>query len=92
MDIEKYIQRAKETQDEHENLCRRCGKCCEAGSDQCAKLMPQSDGNYLCADYDNRLGKQIIIGGSEFTCVQIRDHVALGYKIAGCPYFSVIFQ
>jgi hypothetical protein len=34
------------------------------------------------------LGKQRTVSGAEFTCVEIRDHVSLGYTIEGCPYFS----
>lgn len=88
MDAEKYLESAQKAQSEYESVCRRCGRCCGVGNDPCVKLALQIDGSYLCADYDNRLGKQKTIGGNEFTCVQIRDHVSLGYAIEGCPYFN----
>jgi len=88
MDSGKYIHYTNETLSEYEALCKRCGRCCEAGGDPCANLTKQADGRHYCKDYNNRLGKQKTVNGAEFTCVEVRDHVALGYTIDGCPYFS----
>ena len=87
-EINKYAEGLFRAQVEYEALCKRCGACCIAEADPCANLIKQLDGTYLCRDYHNRLGKQKTINGGEFTCVEIRDHVSLGYTIPGCPYFS----
>ena len=88
MDDGRYIHYTTETRNEYEALCKRCGRCCIAGGDPCANLMKQADSSYFCKNYENRLGKQKTVSGSEFTCVEVRDHVSLGYTIEGCPYFS----
>lgn len=88
MDDIVYSRHSKQLFKAYEGLCKRCGRCCGLENDLCAELVKQADGTYLCRDYQHRIGKHRTVGGNEFTCVEIRDHVALGYTIAGCPYFS----
>ena len=88
MDTQRYVERTKEEQESYEAKCRRCGRCCGVEKDPCLNLMQQADGKYFCKDYENRLRPQKTVGGTEFTCVEIRRHTAKNYIIEDCPYFA----
>lgn len=69
-----------------ESLCTRCGECCGALDDPCAKLEPSEDGGYRCKAYDDRLGPQKTVSGASFNCVPIRQHIADATLRANCSY------
>lgn len=74
---------------EHEGLCKRCGKCCGAGTQEpCSNLALEPSGKYYCKSYENRLGMQRTISGRTFTCVNIRDVLAKGLPHEGCGYVA----
>ena len=71
---------------EFEAKCRQCGQCCGSMDDPCSKLRLSPDGRYYCSDYDNRLGPCVTVGGQEFNCVSIREHIAKGTLRPDCGY------
>ena len=73
---------------EFEALCLRCGKCCGAGGDPCAKLVKNDDGKYTCEAYDARLGLQLTVSGKPFTCVPINDVINKGMPNQACGYLT----
>lgn len=72
---------------EHEALCKRCGKCCGADTNEpCSNLVVGQDGKFFCRSYANRLGAQRTVSGRIFTCVDIRDVLAKGLPYEDCGY------
>jgi len=87
MDEIKYNNKQAEQLQEYEALCKRCGKCCGAGtSEPCSNLAVYHDGKFYCKSYQNRLGMQRTVSGRVFTCVDIRDVLAKGIPHEGCGY------
>jgi hypothetical protein len=88
MDKVIYWQKQKESEDNYESRCKRCGACCGApGQDACARLRCDGDGKYYCSVYAERIGLQKTVSGKEFHCVLIRDlGPNLPYK--SCAYFN----
>ena len=74
---------------QHETLCRRCGRCCgSTDGDPCSKLIKNRDGTYSCSDYANRLGQQSTVSGKTFECVPIQDVKKAGGLRPGCGYIQ----
>ena len=86
--MDRIIYNKKQDKDlsDHEELCRRCGKCCGAETDPCSNLAKDPAGKYYCRSYESRLGFQRTVSGRTFTCVQIRDVLAKGLPCEGCGY------
>ena len=93
MDDERYIQREELKQDQHEALCKCCGVCCGAASnDPCSQLIRKDNGKYYCATYADRLGPQRSLSGNIFTCVRIGDVLRVGVTYPDCGYCRNAFN
>ena len=86
MDSTSYEKRLEEDYVKYNLLCRRCGKCCGAESDPCAKLASDEKGIYFCSVYEARLGVRETVSGKMFTCVAIRDNIRGGFSHPDCVY------
>jgi uncharacterized cysteine cluster protein YcgN (CxxCxxCC family) len=87
MDLTEYNKIQDRASAEFEAICKRCGECCGAGTDEpCANLASAGDGKYFCRSYQNRLGMQRTVSGRVFTCVNIRDVIAKGLPYGSCAY------
>lgn len=87
MDRTAYSKRQDEYIREHEALCKRCGRCCGAGTEEpCSNLARDDSGKFYCKSYENRLGAQKTVSGRVFTCVQIRDVLTKGLPYESCGY------
>lgn len=87
MDDPTYFQRLESRNDAYEALCRRCGVCCGATTDDpCSQLKAVSEGAYVCSTYDKRHGPQLSVKGNMFACVNIRDAIRDGADYPDCPY------
>jgi hypothetical protein len=87
MDRTAYNNRQDGIFSEYEAACRRCGKCCGAGTPEpCANLAEDTDGKFYCKSYHDRLGLQRTVTGRIFTCVEIRDVLAKGLPHDSCGY------
>mgnify|MGYP006865179832 CR=1 FL=1 len=84
---DKYSQKLELMSKEDETLCRKCGCCCGAlTEDRCSELDKLSDGTYFCKVYDHRLGVQKTVLGKSFTCVPIRQLRKYNKLYPLCPY------
>jgi hypothetical protein len=81
-----YVESQHKSSEEHEALCKHCGKCCGLETDPCVNLKKGALGIYYCAVYESRLGRQLTVSGRVFTCVQIREVVRIGLPSEGCGY------
>jgi len=87
MDDDAYLKKLAERSAAYEKLCRRCGECCGANSDDpCNNLVKLEDGTYLCSRYEDRRGPQQTRSGKIFTCVDIRDVHEYGVFFNNCGY------
>ncbi|MDD5174370.1 MAG: hypothetical protein PHV48_06060 [Candidatus Omnitrophica bacterium] len=86
MDNMAYMDSQRRNSEEYEALCKRCGKCCGLETDPCVNLKKDISGNYYCAVYESRLGRQVTVSGRIFTCVEIREVVRKGLPNGGCGY------
>jgi uncharacterized cysteine cluster protein YcgN (CxxCxxCC family) len=86
MDDMAYNDDRRKKFEEHEALCKQCGRCCGLETDPCANLKKGNSGRYYCAVYESRLGRQVTVSGRVFTCVQIREVVRKGLPYEGCGY------
>lgn len=86
MDDMAYSESQRKNSDEHEALCKQCGKCCGLETDPCVNLKKGASDKYYCAVYESRLGSQVTVTGRAFTCVQIREVVRFGMPSEGCGY------
>ena len=84
-----YLKKQDERLDEHESLCKRCGKCCGVDTrEPCANLGKDPSGKYYCKTYENRLGQRFTVSGLPFTCVEIRDVLSKGLPYEECGYIK----
>jgi hypothetical protein len=86
MDDIAYIDSQRKSSEEHEALCKHCGKCCGLETDPCANLKKDASGICYCAVYESRLGKQVTVSGRVFTCVEIREVISIGLPNEECGY------
>ncbi len=57
-----------------EDLCNRCGGCCQANTPfKCSQLRQDDEGKYYYAVYEDRLGPQETASGISITCVKIQQ-------------------
>jgi hypothetical protein len=88
MEQQAYLEKQQKLQNYYESLCKRCGACCGALSDEpCARLVREPDGKYSCSVYAQRIGLQRTVTGKEFHCVPIRD-LRPNLPFRGCAYFE----
>lgn len=72
-ELEEYFEQKEK---EIEDICHRCGACCGAyDDDACSHLQQDDDGLFYCDDYENRLGFQKTVNGTDFKCVYIQEIV-----------------
>ncbi len=85
--MDSYNAYLKHAEMRFEQQCIRCGRCCGAtDGDPCVHLIREQDGRYRCAVYNDRYGLQKTAGGRVFTCVPIRNLIALGALPPECAY------
>lgn len=83
-----YLQKLEEEFEKYEALCKRCGACCGAHSDDpCVNLKKDGESKYRCEVYYNRIGMQKTISGKNFSCVPIRD-LRPNLPFPGCAYYE----
>lgn len=89
MDSNRYQEHLLSKDEEFENICKRCGKCCGRDDDPCEHLRISDNGECYCDIYERRFGLRRTTGGNTFECVPIKEHIKEGTLRYSCAYWRI---